>query len=206
MIYGPVTVSAVYKAGVGCLIATATYGSELTPQVSFLRNFRDQRIMESNAGKSFMHAFNAWYYSFSPTVAGYVAGSPAARTAVKAFLYPLFGILEASAATYHALSFSPELSITLTGILAASLIGLVYDAPLAVFAQYHVWRRWRFTLKLRHLKPLFYVWASSLIGIGLAEALKWAMLMSVSTATLVLSSMVGSALLASTLLFRRVCR
>ncbi|HUK51278.1 MAG TPA: CFI-box-CTERM domain-containing protein, partial [Terriglobales bacterium] len=52
-----------------CFIATATFGSQLAPQVQFLRTFRDQQIMNTFAGRSFMIAFNAWYYSFSPQVA-----------------------------------------------------------------------------------------------------------------------------------------
>lgn len=54
-----------------CLIATATFGSELAPQVQFLRDFRDKQIMQTFAGSNFMVAFNAWYYSFSPAVAQY---------------------------------------------------------------------------------------------------------------------------------------
>ncbi|MCZ2845259.1 MAG: hypothetical protein O2U61_01975, partial [Candidatus Bathyarchaeota archaeon] len=37
-----------------CVIATATYGSELSPEVSFLRIFRDQTVMSTFAGKQFM--------------------------------------------------------------------------------------------------------------------------------------------------------
>jgi peptide/nickel transport system substrate-binding protein len=189
-----------------CFIATAAYGSELSPAVQYLRNFRDSYVKATYVGSRGMEVFDACYYSFSPTIAGWVAGSLSARTAVKAFLYPLFGILEASAATYNTFSFSPELGITLAGILAASLIGLVYDTPLVIFAQYHVWRKWRFVLRLRHLKPLLYVWISSIIGIGLAEVFRWSVLMRVSTAALVLSSMAGSALLVSILLFRKISK
>ena len=53
----------------GCLIATATYNSELAPQVQFLREIRDNTVMSTASGTSFMTGFNQFYYSFSPTIA-----------------------------------------------------------------------------------------------------------------------------------------
>ena len=38
----------------GCLIATATYGSELAPQVQQLRELRDNKLLQTESGKSFM--------------------------------------------------------------------------------------------------------------------------------------------------------
>jgi len=55
--------------GGGCLIATAAYGSELAPQVQFLREIRDSTIMSTTSGSTFMTGFNQLYYSFSPTIA-----------------------------------------------------------------------------------------------------------------------------------------
>jgi len=53
----------------GCLIATAAYGTELAPQVQFLREIRDNELMNTSYGVSFMTGFNQFYYSFSPTIA-----------------------------------------------------------------------------------------------------------------------------------------
>ena len=57
--------------GGGCLIATAAYGSEMAPQVQFLREIRDNTVLQTQSGTSFMTAFNTFYYTFSPTVADY---------------------------------------------------------------------------------------------------------------------------------------
>ena len=38
----------------GCLIATAAFGSELSPQVQFLRNFRDNRILSTVSGSKLL--------------------------------------------------------------------------------------------------------------------------------------------------------
>ena len=57
------------EQGGGCLIATAAYGSEMAPQVQFLRELRDNTVLQTQAGTSFMTGFNQFYYSFSPAVA-----------------------------------------------------------------------------------------------------------------------------------------
>jgi peptidyl-prolyl cis-trans isomerase B (cyclophilin B) len=53
------------EEGGGCLIATATYGSELAPQVQQLREIRDNMILSTESGTAFMSGFNQFYYSFS---------------------------------------------------------------------------------------------------------------------------------------------
>lgn len=73
-----------------------------------------------------MLAFNAWYYSFSPPVANYIASHWVARTVMKAALYPLIGILTLSDGTFQATSASPELAIILAGLLASGMIGAFY--------------------------------------------------------------------------------
>ena len=73
----------------GCLIATATYGSELAPQVQLLRELRDNTVLQTESGTSFMTGFNQFYYSFSPTIADYERENPAFKEAVKLTLTPL---------------------------------------------------------------------------------------------------------------------
>jgi subtilisin len=74
---------------VGCLIATAAFGSDLSPQVQLLRETRDNVLLETNSGSSFMRGFNAFYYSFSPTVAQWERDSPVFKEMVKAAITPL---------------------------------------------------------------------------------------------------------------------
>jgi len=75
--------------GGGCLIATAAFGSELSPQVQFLREIRDNTVLQTESGSVFMAGFNQFYYSFSPTVADYERENPAFKEAVKLTLTPL---------------------------------------------------------------------------------------------------------------------
>lgn len=75
--------------GGGCLIATATFGSELSPQVQQLRELRDNVVLNTESGKSFMTGFNAFYYSFSPAIADYERENSFFRDTVKIALTPL---------------------------------------------------------------------------------------------------------------------
>ena len=73
----------------GCLIATASYGSELAPQVQQLRELRDNTVLQTESGSAFMAGFNQFYYSFSPMIADYERENPAFKEAVKLTLIPL---------------------------------------------------------------------------------------------------------------------
>ncbi|GEM_PF-2473690 len=113
-----------------CLIATAAFGSELAPQVQFLREFRDKHIMSTASGSSFMNVFNAWYYSFSPYVADYEREQPWMQQIVKGSIYPLLGILQASENAYSLMD--GEYGALMAGLLASSLIGVTYFSPLVL--------------------------------------------------------------------------
>jgi len=76
-------------SGGGCLIATAAFGSELSPQVQFLREIRDNTVLQTESGTIFMAGFNQFYYSFSPAVADYEMENPTFKEAVKLTLTPL---------------------------------------------------------------------------------------------------------------------
>jgi hypothetical protein len=73
----------------GCLIATAAFGSELAPQVQLLREIRDNTILQTESGSTFMTGFNQFYYSFSPAVADYERENPVFKEAVRVILTPL---------------------------------------------------------------------------------------------------------------------
>jgi len=81
------------KKGGGCLIATATYGSELAPQVQQLRELRDNQLLQTASGSAFMTGFNQFYYSFSPTVADWERENPAFKELVKITLTPMLSSL-----------------------------------------------------------------------------------------------------------------
>ncbi len=115
-----------------CFIATATYGSELSPEVTLLRNLRDKKITQTSAGRNFMLLFNSFYYSFSPQVASFISSNAPVRAAAKILLYPLIGILYVSDRVFTTLSFQGELAVTAAGVFAAIGIGSIYVGPVVM--------------------------------------------------------------------------
>ena len=83
----------VARQGGGCLIATAAYGSEMAPQIQHLREIRDQKVLSTPAGRSFMETFNQIYYTFSPTVADMERESPLFRGLVYVTIQPMLASL-----------------------------------------------------------------------------------------------------------------
>ena len=81
------------KEGGGCLIATATYGSEMAPQVQLLREIRDNQLMNTESGLTFMTGFNQLYYSFSPYIADMERENPVFKEMVKLAITPMISSL-----------------------------------------------------------------------------------------------------------------
>jgi len=77
------------SGGGGCLIATATFDSELAPQVQQLRELRDNKLLQTKSGSDFMTIFNNFYYTFSPQVADLERESPLFKETVKIGITPL---------------------------------------------------------------------------------------------------------------------
>ena len=79
--------------GGGCLIATATYGSEMAIEVQQLRELRDNQLLQTESGTAFMSTFNDVYYSFSPIIADYERENPLFKEAVKLAITPMLSSL-----------------------------------------------------------------------------------------------------------------
>jgi M6 family metalloprotease-like protein len=178
-----------------CIIATVTYGSEVAPQVQFLRNFRDHLVLSTRAGSAFMSAFDLWYYSFSPQVADFIVVHDTMRYPVRSVLYPLFGILELSSATYSALPFAPEVAITLAGILASALIGLVYLTPVSLLIARLLSRK---HLRGSHVLRTYSISLLAVLSmILLGELTESFLILAIATSALVLATLVSAPLLLS---------
>lgn len=79
--------------GGGCLIATAAFGSELAPQVQQLREIRDNKLLQTKSGTSFISSFNELYYSFSPIIADYERENPLFKEMIKVAITPMVSSL-----------------------------------------------------------------------------------------------------------------
>jgi len=93
LVDGKCTVIESKKTGGGCLIATATYGSEMATQVQQLREIRDNQLLNTESGKSFVNSFNDVYYSFSPIIADYERENPVFKKMVKLAITPMISSL-----------------------------------------------------------------------------------------------------------------
>lgn len=110
----------------GCLIATATYGTELANEVQQLREVRDNVVMKTEAGKSFLQYFNAFYYSFSPTIADWERESHVFKEIVKLFISPMI----ASLSILNFVDINSDSEIIIYGASIISLnIGIYIIAP-----------------------------------------------------------------------------
>ncbi|MBS7628830.1 hypothetical protein KEJ23_02475, partial [Candidatus Bathyarchaeota archaeon] len=112
------------------------------------------------------------------------------RSIVKAVLYPLLGILHAAQWVYVTLSFNPELAIVAAGIFASGLIGIVYFAPPTLLALSLARRK----VSRLTLKPLAYAWVACVLLLVISELSSAPVLMMFSTASLVLTTIAGSAI------------
>jgi hypothetical protein len=173
-----------------CIIATTTFGSEAAPAVQFLRNFRDGLVLHTSAGSAFMAVFNAWYYSFSPTVAGFISAHDPIRTPIKVILYPLLGILELSQFTYSALGAAPEFAIVVAGLIASSLIGLVYLTPFMIVSMRSITRRKRINTASM-AKASLVVLAASLGLLAAGELAGSFLILAVASSAIVLTCIIA---------------
>jgi len=181
--------------GPTCFIATATFGSALSPQVQFLRTLRDREIMKTYVGWNFMIAFNAWYYSFSPAVAATITEHPTLQYAMRAILYPAIAILSLGATPFSLLPEHQELAAVLSGLLITSLIGVTYlSLPVAAISKV---TRKRGPASRSLQRVLAAILALSLAGIAVAEFATLGQLMILATVSTALSTLLLSALITS---------
>lgn len=150
-----------------------------------------------------MIAFNAWYYSFSPSVASYLNSHGVERTIMKGVLYPLIGILFVSSNVFSATSAFPEFAAILSGLLASSLIGAFYlGLPLSLIRTKI--RRLRGREMQNVLEKVF--GGAVLIGLAgvlLGEFLTYTPLMIISTSATVLTTLFLAALATSAAISKR---
>ncbi len=112
--------------GGGCLIATATFGSELAPQVQQLRELRDQKLLQTKLGSSFMSSFNDFYYSFSPVIADYERENEFFKEMIKITITPMISSLS----ILNYVDLDSESNVLVYGISLITLnIGMYFVTP-----------------------------------------------------------------------------
>jgi hypothetical protein len=90
-----------------CFIATAAFGSPIEPHVKVLRQFRDRFLLANAAGKAFVDL----YYTYSPSVADFIAAHEAMRAVVRLSLLPVVWV------SWMAVYFGPWATLALVVLL-----------------------------------------------------------------------------------------
>ena len=112
-----------------CLIATATYGSEMSSQVQMLREVRDNILLNTYSGTLFMKGFNPVYYSFSPTIAEMEHDNSAFKEFVKILITPMITILSIMTLADE----ESEFQVIVLGLFTIGLIvGLYIVIPITI--------------------------------------------------------------------------
>ncbi len=116
------TVDTADSEGGGCFVAMTNYGSELAPQVQQLREIRDNFLLQTESGTSFMGIFNDFYYSFSPVMADYERENPVFREMVKIAITPMISSLS----ILNYIDMDSESSVLVYGISLIIFNGMMY--------------------------------------------------------------------------------
>jgi hypothetical protein len=174
----------------GCLIVTATFGSPLASEVQLVRDYRDGTIRQSYSGSQFFLGFNAWYYSFSPAVAGYIATHPLVKSVMRVCLVPLLEIVLLSQNLHAILAFSPELATVSVLLFGAVFFSIVYIFPPAVLAVWLAGRNGRKVPPPASMRPVLFLWIIVFFGLAAGIILSFDLLTILSSGLLVACSVV----------------
>ncbi|HUT06646.1 MAG TPA: CFI-box-CTERM domain-containing protein [Nitrosopumilaceae archaeon] len=116
----------------GCLIATATFDSELSTQVQQLRELRDHKLLQTKSGSEFMENFNSFYYSFSPQIADMERENPLLKETIKIGITPLL----LSLSLLNNVEMNSEFEVVGYGFSIILLnLGMYFAAPTLIVAR-----------------------------------------------------------------------
>lgn len=185
-----------------CIIATATFGSELSPEVQFLRSFRDNQVLSTYTGQQFIVLFNAIYYSFSPQVASFIAGSEAFRESTKDALYPIIDTLQLGKWVSSLFAFNPDLGIVVFCLVVSVVLSLIYMLPLTLLIASPFMLFRKISVSSQKIRNLSIVWGGSIAIMIVSTAARLNLLTMLSGGTFV----VATAFLVTLIGFRLISR
>jgi hypothetical protein len=82
------SITATFRFGTGCFIATAAYGTPMVDDIRILRQFRDEYMLTNPVGKALVDL----YYAVSPPIAEFITEHPGLKQIVRAGLAPAVAI------------------------------------------------------------------------------------------------------------------
>jgi hypothetical protein len=108
------SITATFKFGTGCFIATAAYGTPMAEEIQILRDFRDQYLVTNPVGEALVE----FYYRVSPPIAEFITEHPSLRPMVRA------GLMPAVAMSTVAVNTSPAEKAAIGGLLVLFSVAL----------------------------------------------------------------------------------
>ena len=97
-----------------------------------LREIRDNKLMQTESGTTFMTFFNTYYYTFSPTIASWEQQNPMFKEIVRATITPLI----TSLSLLQYVDMDSEAEVLGYGISMILLnIGMYFVAPTLVIVK-----------------------------------------------------------------------
>ena len=117
------------------------------------------------------------------------------------FLYPLLGILGVSAFTYSLFSASPEFAVVIAGLVASSLIGLVYLTLPMLFGMRRLLKRKAIAIN-DIAKMSSMLLAAALVLLVAGELAGSFMLLAIGSSALVLTCIIAAPVLVTLAILR----
>jgi hypothetical protein len=108
----------------GCLVVTATLGTEMAPEVIFMRHVRDDMIGSNEIGRMLIVGWNNFYYSWSPTIAEIISNSKILRSASNVLLVPLIAVTHMTAVIYSTVSLLNPIVSSIVAFLSAAVLSI----------------------------------------------------------------------------------
>jgi len=123
----------------GCIVATAAYGSEMAPEVVYMRHVRDRMIGSNEVGRLLVDGWNTFYYSWSPPMAEWIASSGALQPTLRILLLPLIATVHLTALIYTTIAPINAAFASVAAFLfaAVSSITIYILTPLFAFRSIH---------------------------------------------------------------------
>ncbi|RLF09102.1 MAG: hypothetical protein DRJ98_08645, partial [Thermoprotei archaeon] len=148
-----------------CFIATALRDSDLDSRIALLRSFRSKLASSCHTGSEVTSLLNAWYYSWSPSMAKLIINDEPLRALSRLALYPLLISVAVADEAYRLIGSGGEVSFLCSLLLMGILLGVFYLTPLVIAAAYVL-----APLGTRHidLKPQWLKWSTMLTVLFLA--------------------------------------
>ena len=110
-----------------CIIATATYGGAMEPEVIYMRSVRDEMIGSNEVGKILVIGWNAFYYSWSPPIAELISSNNELQKISQVLIIPLVAIIRLAAAIYSSIgSFNTSVASMVAFLFASTSSITVY--------------------------------------------------------------------------------